>query len=134
MPLTAETIELALSSFAQKHPAIKCLGIYGSYAKGTARENSDVDVCLAAERPISTECKIQYINELTLLLKKEVDLLDLQAASGVILKEALHSARWTFREPSVYAQLLKKMMFDQADFQPYYQRILKIKRERFFKS
>ncbi|MFP5520388.1 MAG: type VII toxin-antitoxin system MntA family adenylyltransferase antitoxin [Bdellovibrionia bacterium] len=134
MPLTPEALQTALTAFLNKHPEICLLGYYGSYAKGTPRPDSDVDICLAEERALTSEKKIQYINELTFLLKKEIDLIDLQAVNGVILKEALHSAHWIHRPPVAYAQILKKMLFDQADFQPYYQRILKAKRERFLKS
>lgn len=134
MPLQIIDLEKVLSSFQQKNPSIAVIGYFGSYAKNNARPDSDVDICIATDRPLASELKIQYIGELTLLLKKEVDLLDLNAANGVILKEALHTAKWINRNPAVFAQILKRMLFDQADFQPYYQRMLKGKRARFLKS
>lgn len=134
MVISPSELEKALLTFQQKHPEVVVIGYFGSYAKGTARPDSDIDVCVSAQRALPSEIKIQYLNELTLLLKKEVDLLDLQSANGVILKEALHTAKWISKDPLVFAQILKKMLFDQADFQPYYQRILKAKRERFLKT
>ncbi|WP_347359207.1 nucleotidyltransferase domain-containing protein [Bdellovibrio sp.] len=134
MPLQTGDLETALQTFLQKHPSVAVLGYFGSYAKGHPRSDSDVDICLAEDRPLSTEKKIQYINELTLLLRKEIDLLDLHTVNGVILKESLHTAKWVHKETAVYAQIMKRMLFDQADFQPYYQRMLKAKRERFLKS
>ncbi|UXR63789.1 nucleotidyltransferase domain-containing protein [Bdellovibrio bacteriovorus] len=127
-------LEAVLQSFLRNTPEVTVLGYFGSYAKGTAKTTSDIDICIAEERPLSTEKKIQYINELTLLLKKEIDLVDLHAVNGVILKEALHTSKWVRKEPTSYAQILKRMLFDQADFQPYYQRMLKAKRDRFLKS
>lgn len=134
MPLSTEDLVFALNTFYQKHPEIKVLGYFGSYAKNTARSQSDVDICLAAEYPLSSEKKIDYANELTLLLTKEVDLLDLKSANGIILKEALVHGKWIVKDTNTFAQVLTKMLFDQADFQPHYQRMLKAKRERFLKS
>nr|BFD62724.1 hypothetical protein BdHM001_14050 [Bdellovibrio sp. HM001] len=134
MPMQIADLETALQTFLKKHPNVSVLGYFGSYAKGHPRPDSDVDICLAEDRPINAEKKIEYINELTLLLRKEVDLLDLNTANGVILKESLHTAKWVHKETVVFAQIMKRMLFDQADFQPYYQRILKAKRERFLKS
>lgn len=134
MLISTEDLVFTLNTFYQKHPEVKVLGYFGSYAKNTAGPQSDVDICLAAEHPLSSEKKIEYANELTLLLKKEVDLLDLKSANGIILKEALVHGKWIVKDTNTYAQVLTKMLFDQADFQPYYQRMLKSKRERFLKS
>lgn len=134
MPISIADLELALNTFHKKHPTIKVLGYFGSYAKNSAKPQSDVDICIAEERPLSSEVKIAYANELTLLLNKEVDLLDLKASTGTILKEALVHGKWIAKETTTYGQILSKMLFDQADFQPYYQRMLKAKRERFLKS
>lgn len=134
MVISVSDLEQSLQTFLQKHPEILLLGYFGSYAKGTARPDSDIDICIATHRNLPAEVKIQYLNELTLLLRKEIDLLDLHSATGVILKEALHTAKWMQKDPLIFAQILKRMLFDQADFQPYYQRMLKGKRERFLKS
>lgn len=133
MPLQTTDLEKALQTFQQKHLAVGVIGYFGSYAKNTARPDSDVDICIATDRPLAAETKLQYLSELTLLLTKEVDLLDLHSANGVILKEALHTAKWIRKDPATFAQILKRMLFEQADFQPYYQRMLKGKRERFLK-
>lgn len=125
---------MLLEQFCLSHSDIRVLGVFGSYAKQTFTDTSDIDICIAKERPLSLEEKINLSTELSLLLKKEIDLLDLTAAHGVILEEALHSAIWIQREPLVFARILKKMLFDKADFQPYYQRMIDKKRERFLKK
>ena len=134
MVISQADLIATLNLFTARHPDLLVLGFFGSYAKGTAKAQSDVDICLAEMHKLSSEKKITLITELSILLKKEVDLIDLQAATGVILKEALHTAVWIKKDSSTFAQILKRMLYDQADFQPYYDRILKAKRERFLKK
>ena len=132
--VSLDQIRMALQQFSQEHSDIGIIGIFGSYAKNTYNDRSDIDVCVAKKRPLSMEEKIELATKLSLLLKKEVDVLDLHRAHGLILEEALHSSIWLAREPEVFAQILKRMLFDKADFEPYRQRIMDKKRERFLKK
>ena len=107
-------------------------GIFGSFAKGRVRGPSDVDVCVAGRKILSSRRKMDLANELAVLVKREVDLVDLCAVSGTILKEALGGARWVKRcDPVLFASIIKRQLFDDADFAPLYNRMLKTRRERF---
>ena len=65
-------------------------------------------------------------------LNYELDLIDLQAVSGIILKEGLCSGRIVVNKaPSIYAHLMKKMWYNQADMMPNTKMILKKKCLRF---
>lgn len=132
--LSVDDIILKISEYFSSKENFKVVGIFGSYAKNKANPGSDIDICTAAASPLTSEEKIKTSTDLSLLLKKEVDLLDLNATQGVILKETLHSAIWIRKDSAYFAQVLKRMLFDQADFQPYYQRMLQKKRERFLKK
>lgn len=132
--LSLNDISLKLSDYFSSQEKYKLVGVFGSYAKNKAKPDSDIDICVATDQPLTAEEKIKVSTELSLLLKKEVDLLDLYTSQGVILKEALHSAAWIKKDSTCFAQVLKRMLFDQADFQPYYQRMLDKKRERFLKK
>lgn len=127
-------IKEKLESYFTRQPDYLVVGIYGSYAKNKTRPDSDIDICVARKTPLTTEEKITLSTELSLLLKKEIDLLDLNSAHGVILTEALHDSIWIRKDVSQFAFLLKKMLLNQADFQPYYERMLEKKRERFLKK
>ena len=132
--LSLTDISLKLSDYFSSDEKYKLIGIFGSYAKNKTTKNSDIDICVAKDKPLTSEEKIKVSTELSLLLKKEIDLLDLNVAQGLILKEALSSAIWVHKDSVCFAKILKRMLFDQADFQPYYQRMLDKKRERFLKK
>lgn len=41
----------SLNQFAAKHPDIKAIGLIGSYARGSARQDSDIDLILLVNDP-----------------------------------------------------------------------------------
>ncbi|QAU12158.1 DNA polymerase beta [Halorubrum sp. BOL3-1] len=57
----------------QEYP-ISELGIFGSYARGEQRSDSDLDVLVAFERPVTLFDLVRLENELTGELGVEVDL------------------------------------------------------------
>ena len=64
--------------------------------------------------------------------KKQVDLVDLQSVSGTILHQALTKGNLVFvKDKNLYAEIIKKMLFNQADMMPNYNMILKKRREEF---
>ena len=73
MILTTEHIKQVLAGFFEKKP-VKKVWLFGSYARGEADENSDVDVLVDIDH--STPVGWDYYTwreELTDLLKKNVD-------------------------------------------------------------
>lgn len=63
-----------------RHPVFFKIGIFGSYAKNTARVESDVDIALDYKSSIKTEMELQhiinFIKEVNVLLMKNVDFVD----------------------------------------------------------
>ena len=115
-----------------KFPQIVFATVFGSAASGRITSLSDVDIAIAGERELPYETKIDLCVSLSKALNHEVDLIDLHAVSGLILKEALCSGTIIHREnPAIYAGLLKKMWYNQQDMMPHYRRILKNNCERF---
>lgn len=132
--LDINIITQKLQQFFASKPEVKVVGVYGSYAKGLARADSDIDICIASDRSIDIEIKVALSTELSLLLGKEIDLVDLNSIHGVILKETLKNSIWIIRDTNTSARILKKMLLDEADFEPYRKRILDARRERFLKK
>lgn len=60
------------------------MALFGSYADGTATENSDVDILVEFGRPVGFEC-IDLSIELENLLQKPVDLVTRQAVKQKLL-------------------------------------------------
>ena len=106
--------------------------VFGSYAKSKQRADSDIDLAIAGRQKLTFEEKFNISQKLSDRLKKQIDLVDLQAVAGVILQQALSKGKIIFvKDRNLYAELIKKMLYNQADMMPYYNRILKERRERF---
>ncbi|MCB0343275.1 MAG: nucleotidyltransferase domain-containing protein [Pseudobdellovibrionaceae bacterium] len=122
-----------VKQFFKDRPEVSLVILYGSQAKGDATSTSDVDVAVAGEGPLDAENLVRFNVELTNILRKEVDILDLTQSTGTILEEALAGGQLLLnKNPGIYAELIKKLIYDKTDFRPYYDRILAERRKRYF--
>ena len=75
--LTIEDIQTAVNKIAPQYP-INQVHLFGSYADGTAKADSDVDVLVEfAERPVTLLDFCGFQQELSEFLKVDVDILKL---------------------------------------------------------
>jgi predicted nucleotidyltransferase len=107
--------------------------LLGSLATATAsrRADSDLDVAVLGERPLSARAKKQLIERLARVAGRPVDLVDLCATQGPIVGQVLQKGRLLFcRDSSSYAEQMYRFLFDQADWMPLRRHILKTRQER----
>jgi predicted nucleotidyltransferase len=64
-----------------KQRGVSKLGIFGSFARGTARPDSDLDLLVSFEQPVSLLTQIRMERELSELLGVKVDLVTEQGLS-----------------------------------------------------
>lgn len=96
------------------------------------RPDSDVDLALLFDQPLSTERKMAIAARLERALLRTVDLIDLSTISGTILKQVLYKGRVLIQnEEGLFALLLKKMIYNQTDMMPYVTRTLLERQRRF---
>lgn len=136
MKQKTEKISKTIIKVLNKHPTILIAFLFGSHAKGTATITSDVDIAIAGKRPLSSN-KIERIRcELAAALKTDqVDIVDLNVVYGTIFKESLSQSKFLFaKDQLLYASLIKKMWFNQADDMYYYFRTLKEIRTKWLKQ
>ncbi|MGC8838965.1 MAG: nucleotidyltransferase family protein [Anaerolineae bacterium] len=62
--------------------SVKRIGVFGSHAKGTSREASDVDLIVEFERPIGFRF-IEFVEHLERLLNRKVDVLTPAGLQGI---------------------------------------------------
>lgn len=98
--------------------------VFGSVADGTARRDSDLDVALLADGPLSPDRRRQLVSELADVAGRPVDLVDLYDAGPVVLLSALRGRRLVGRGSAANAALLSRAWTDVADFLPVRQQIL----------
>jgi uncharacterized protein len=67
------------------HYPLTSMALFGSYADGTATENSDVDIMVEFSQPVGFEF-IDLVIELEELLHKRVDLVTKQAISPRLMR------------------------------------------------
>lgn len=77
----------------QSVPDLIALYRFGSQAKGTARNDSDVDLAVLARDHIPAIRKFELAQELALHLHRDVDLVDLRTASTVMRMQVISTGK-----------------------------------------
>ena len=109
-------------------PGIQLAIIFGSIAKGAERSNSDLDLAVEAAQDLTATEKLSLISELATRIGRPVDLVDLRTAGEPLLGMILKHGTRILGANASYARLLRRHLFDGADFLPYRQRILRERR------
>lgn len=116
----ARTLLAALST----QPEIRLAILFGSLAGGRERTDSDVDLAVDIGRRLATDEKLALVTELAKRTSRPVDLVDLRAVGEPLLGQILRHGRKLMGTTTRYADLIRRHLFDQADFLPYRRRIL----------
>ncbi len=118
-------LEQDIIDLVAAQPGIKLAILFGSLSRGQGRVDSDLDMAIAESQALTAAKKKDLIGKLAQITGRPVDLIDLQTASGTILKQILTTGRLIYcMDRTLYAEIIKKMLFDQADLMPYRDRIL----------
>lgn len=107
-----------------RHPHIKLAVLFGSLAAGKARPDSDLDLAVADDKPVSADARMTLIADLAEHVGRPVDLIDLTSAGEPLLGQILTHGRRILGSDERFAQLLCRHLIDDADFAPYSSRIL----------
>lgn len=119
------TAELtAVGQVLSRHPQIRLAVVFGSLASGTARPDSDLDLAVAAASPLTVDQRTALIGDLAERLGRPVDLVDLATVGEPLLGQIVVHGRRVLGSDEAYAALLRRHLFEQADFLPYRNRIL----------
>ena len=116
----------------EKHPEINTAYVFGSVAKGSAKPESDLDIAVQGSNPLTTEQYIALVEDLTLATGRAIDLIDLKTAGEPLLGEILQGHRLLGGDAE-HAELIKRHLFDSADFLPYVERMLAQRRAQWTK-
>lgn len=113
-------------------PGLRLAILHGSVATGKMRPDSDVDIALLFDDPLNAKQKMMLISQLQSELQRDVDLIDLFALSGTILKQVLRKGRVLIQtKQGARAELIRKMIYNQTDMMPYVFRTLVERQRRF---
>lgn len=126
----SDTVQATIEQVLACHPSIVVAILFGSLAAGRGRFDSDLDLAIAATSPLSPQTRIQLIEELAVELGRPVDLIDLAQTHGPLLQQILTKGRLIIcTDRTRYADLLLRVVYEEADVMPYYRRILAERRQ-----
>ncbi len=118
-----------LQRYLQQNSAVKQAIVFGSLAKHSERFDSDIDLAIELEQVMDADDKSSLIEDIAMITGRAVDLIDLKKVGQPLLGQILHYGKRLVGDDSVYAALLGQYLLDQADFLPYRQRILAVRRQ-----
>ncbi len=125
-------MKTAILHVLEQFPEVQIAYLFGSAARGQLTSRSDIDVAVAAETRLPLETRLAMAVQLSKALHREVDLIDLQEVTGEILQQSLcQGVKLLQKDAGLYARLMQRLWFDQADMMPYRRRILAERRRRF---
>ena len=119
-----ENLKQAILAAIDTQPGIRLAILFGSLAVGQERAHSDLDLAVDSGRRITTGEKLALVNELAERTGRPVDLVDLYAVGEPLLGQILRHGKRLLGSETCYANLIRRHLFDQADYMPYRNRIL----------
>jgi predicted nucleotidyltransferase len=128
-PHTAD-LDRRIESVMSRYPSIVLAILFGSIAQNRARNDSDLDIAVATSTPLTARTHIAIIEDLVLAFGRPVDLIDLDRTHNPLLRQILTKGRRVLcHDRTRYAELLLRMVYEEADVMPYYRRILSDRRQ-----
>jgi uncharacterized protein len=113
-----------IQSTLQRHSGLELALVFGSVARGMARDDSDLDIGVQAARVLSACQKMDLIGDLAEALGRPVDLIDLRTVGEPLLGQILTHGHRVLGSADAHGRLLSRHLLDAADFLPYAQRII----------
>ena len=108
-------IERTLTDFFEKEQSVRLAFLMGSFAKGTARPDSDVDVAALFDRAPDFMEALDLRERLSALLEREADLVVLNDAGPIIGMQALKTGIRLFSQKNAYEEFFVRTLNEYDD-------------------
>lgn len=129
-PSHTSDLDRKITCVMARHPSVILAILFGSMAKDQARNDSDLDIAVATSPPLTAQTHLAIIEDLALAVGRPVDLIDLDRTHNPLLQQILTKGRRVLcHDRTRYAELLLRMVYEEADLMPYYRRILSDRRQ-----
>ncbi|NLW33363.1 MAG: nucleotidyltransferase domain-containing protein [Fibrobacter sp.] len=113
-------------------PQVQIAILFGSASQDRMRPESDIDIAIAEEKLMSIERRIELNGILSPCIHKDVDLVDLRSAHGLLLSEILTKGTpLIIRDRNLYFNLIKENVYFNQDYLPLIKRCLEKRNRRF---
>ncbi|MBK9948546.1 MAG: nucleotidyltransferase domain-containing protein [Nitrospira sp.] len=126
-PHTAD-LDRTIESVMSRYPSVVLAILFGSMAQDRTRDDSDLDI--ASSTPLTAQTHLVIIENMALAVGRPVDLIDLDRTHNPLLRQILTKGRKVLcHDRTHYAELMLRMVYEEADVMPYYRRILSERRQ-----
>lgn len=126
---TQRAIDSLLKDALANFPQITLAVLFGSVASDRQRPDSDLDIAVAADRPLTESAKIALISALAERTGRAIDLIDLNAVAEPLLGQVVRHGRRILGSDTLFGNLITRHLLEQADFMPYHARVLAERRQ-----
>ena len=128
--MDSEELQMLITDYFSRQDDIDTILLFGSFAKGTYNEHSDVDIAIHSEKLLDYDRLSTIQTELALLVHREIDLADLSCADGLFLYQIMTTGVKIKISKTVFVKYLSKALGFKEDFLPVieYSRKEKIRR------
>lgn len=127
---TKESILAALSV----EPGIRLAIVFGSFAESRERPDSDVDIAVESNKPLTVDQKNVLIESLVDRFGRPIDLIDLRTVGEPLLNRIMTTGQQIMGTRSDFARLVQRNLVEQADFVPLQQRITRERLDRWINN
>lgn len=120
----SQSIDIQLKEVFTHFPKVALVVLFGSIASGCYHANSDLDIAVAADLPLTIDEKFSMVSALAERIGRPVDLIDLNVVSEPLLGQIVRHGRRVLGSDTLYGKLISRHVFEQEDFMPYRTRLL----------
>lgn len=121
-----------LTALLLQFPQIKLAILFGSQAMGCVRPDSDIDLGILSQEPLSAGFRLQLMQAISAEFGRPVDIVDLFHVPEPITGQVLQGIRLVGGDTAC-GNLLYRHLLNVADFLPLHQRMLTERRNRWIK-
>jgi uncharacterized protein len=119
MKITADQ-KMKIEKIAKKFH-LKLALVFGSFASGKNREESDLDIAVLGSGKISFKKQINLISEFSRIFRRDVDLSILNSANPLLLFEASKKSILIFGSKEELAHFKLRAFNAYHDYAPYFE-------------
>ncbi len=120
----------AISAWLNNQPEIVFAILFGSFAKGTEQEYSDIDLAIELNTKMTADIKLSLLQSLGEITARNIDLVDLKIIGEPLLNQVVQHGKQLKGSQQQFIDLSIKNVNMMQDFTPYIKRTLKQRRER----
>ncbi len=96
-----------IEAFAKAYPVISAIYIFGSHASGHERSRSDIDLGVLFNEDVDGFTRINMETEISNLLKKDVDLVDMKRSGPFLRHQIYKYGRVLYHDETDFAYIFR---------------------------